>query len=60
MVKRGTSKSRGVMAHRAILCGRDVADILLGYRCRSIITMALCAVIYDTGMIEHRVLKGAG
>lgn len=30
-----------------------MAAILLGHRRRSIITMALCTVINDTGMVEH-------
>ena len=37
-----------------------MAAILLGHRRRSIITMALCTVINDTGMIKHRWFKGTG
>ena len=40
MIEPGTGKSGRIMAHRAILCGRNVADTLLGYRRRSIVAMA--------------------
>ena len=40
MIKPGTRKGRGVMAHRAILVRGKMADTLLGYRRRSIVTMA--------------------
>ncbi len=47
------------MAQRAILRGRDMADMLdCRYCSRTIVAGG--AVIYDTGMIEHRVQKGAG
>ena len=37
-----------------------MAAILLGHRRCSIITMALCTVVNDTGMIEYRWYKSAG
>ena len=48
------------MAQRAILRGCNVAVVLLGHRRRSIVTMALFAVINNTGMIKYRWFKGAG
>ena len=57
MVKRGARKSLGIMTHRAILVSRKMAVTLDRPDCASA-GMAQHTVIYDTGMIEHRILKG--
>ena len=59
MIKPGTCKGRGVMAHRAILGRRKMTIMLDGCYCAST-RVAGHAVINDTGMIEHCCHKGAG
>ena len=59
MIKPGTGKGGGVMAYRTILCSWKMVPWLDGRYCARI-GVAGCAVIYDAGMIEHRVRKGAG
>lgn len=58
MIKPGTGKGGGVMAYRAILSSRKMVPWLDG-RDGSRISVARCTVVNDTGMIEHRVGKGA-
>ena len=59
VIKPGTCKGRGVMAHRAILGRRQMAVMHDGCYCAST-RVAGHAVINDTGMIEHCCHKGAG
>ena len=57
MIKYRIGKGAGHMADAAVLRGRDMTGMLLDCRPRSIITVALCAVIHDTGMIENAILE---
>lgn len=57
MIKHRIAKGAGHMADAAVLRGRDMAGMLLHCRSRSIITVALCAVIHNTGMIEYAVCE---
>lgn len=57
MIKYRIAKGAGHMADAAVLRGRDMAGMLLDRRSRSIITVALCAVIHDAGMIEYAVCE---
>ncbi len=57
MIEYRIAKGAGHMADAAVLRGRDMAGMFLDRRSGSIITMALCAVIHDTGMVEYAVCE---
>ena len=57
VIKLGTGKGRGVMAHRAILGSRNMRWD--GHACRIGSIVAGRTVIHPAGMIEHRWYKGA-
>jgi len=59
VIKRSTGKSGGVMAHRAILGCRNVADVHAFCGTAPIGHMTGGTVIHDTGMIEYGWLEAA-
>ena len=59
MIKHRVCKGAGDVTDTAVLCGRDVAVILLGHCARSIITMTFFTVINPASMIKASVGESA-
>ena len=57
MIEHRIGKGTGHMADAAVLRGRNMAGMFLDRRACSIISVTLCTVIHDTGMIENTVLE---
>ena len=60
MIEHCRFKCAGYVTDTAILCARNVTEVLLSHRTRTIITVTFCAVIYPAGMIKGGVSETIG
>lgn len=59
MIEHRRCKGASNVTNTTILSGKDMAEVLLGHRSRSTITMTFYAVIDPAGMIKNTVSEGA-